>query len=245
MSQILRDPGPPPAGYCPKCKSGYAVGPHVCPTEAVTSKQQQLMPCPFCGSLRIELKDNHYVWYVECADCRVSCSVAQRWWPADMSIPVGAWNRRAHETSTPLDLGPTGTAEGLRRYIHEQIGFLAGDDDNKPAEKLLRIAAQRLKSSPEEPDSRRVTRETIEVLASYIVRNCNYNRLRDHACPQCMPEGGDLVKPDFVCAYHLAEGYVGSTSPVKASGDSCPTCQRPRSEHTVTPTAVYCPRSPA
>jgi hypothetical protein len=63
------------------------------------TSNQQLKPCPFCGSLRIELKDNHYVWYVECADCRVSCSVAQRWWPADMSIPVGAWNRRALETA--------------------------------------------------------------------------------------------------------------------------------------------------
>lgn len=33
--------------------------------------------------------------------------------------------------------------------------------------------------------------------------------LRDHACPQCLPEGGDLVKPDFVCAYHIALSLVG------------------------------------
>lgn len=39
----------------------------------------------------------------------------------------------------------SGDAE-LRKYIHEQLGFLEGDDDNKPAEALLRIAASQLKT---------------------------------------------------------------------------------------------------
>lgn len=33
----------------------------------------------------------------------------------------------------------------LRKYIHEQLGFLEDGDANKPAESLLHVAAARLK----------------------------------------------------------------------------------------------------
>lgn len=61
---------------------------------------------------------------------------------------------------------------------------------------------------PAPTDANRTAQDTICILARYILQNSNDRRLRDHGCPQCMPEGGDLVKPDFVCAYHLAEAYV-------------------------------------
>jgi hypothetical protein len=40
--------------------------------------------------------------------------------------------------------------------------------------------------------------------AQYIVVNCGgKNRVRDHACAQCFPDGEQVV-PFFVCAYHAA-----------------------------------------
>ena len=59
---------------------------------------ERLLPCPFCGSSDVKMDDNSYVWFVRCAGCNVSCSVAVRYYPADMSIPVNAWNRRAAST---------------------------------------------------------------------------------------------------------------------------------------------------
>jgi hypothetical protein len=67
--------------------------------------------------------------------------------------------------------------------------------------------------SAEETSAARTARETIEVLSRWIVQRGQ--DLRDHACPQCVPEGGDLVNPSYVCAFHLAQEYA--RTPVKAS----------------------------
>jgi hypothetical protein len=64
-----------------------------------------------------------------------------------------------------------------------------------------------------ETSAARTARETIEVLSRWIVQRGQ--DLRDHACPQCVPEGGDLVNPSYVCAFHLAQEYA--RTPVKAS----------------------------
>jgi hypothetical protein len=56
------------------------------------------------------------------------------------------WLYSPVETSG-IDAGPTGTVEGLRRYIFEQLGFLCGEDDNNPAEAILRLAAKQLKAT--------------------------------------------------------------------------------------------------
>lgn len=37
MTQVFRDASKD-AGYCSKCQKGYAIGPHVCPTEQVPSR---------------------------------------------------------------------------------------------------------------------------------------------------------------------------------------------------------------
>ncbi len=69
---------------------------------------------------------------------------------------------------------------------------------------------------PDETTGLQTANDTILVLSRYILKHCNYDRLRDHACAQCMPEGGDLVKIGFVCAYHLAQEYARSA--VTSSG---------------------------
>ena len=44
--------------------------------------------------------------------------------------------------------------------------------------------------------------------ARYIVVNCGgINRVRDHACAQCFPEGEQVV-PFFVCGYHAAVAVI-------------------------------------
>ena len=60
--------------------------------------------------------------------------------------------------------------------------------------------------------------DTIGVLARRVVRMGNPNP--DHACRQCVPEGGDLIKPWFVCAYHLAS-YLVTCSEYPITTDLC------------------------
>lgn len=49
--------------------------------------------------------------------------------------------------------------------------------------------------------------------AQYIVLNCGGdNRIRDHACQQCVP-GGEIVQPGFVCAYHTAVRVIVQAQP--------------------------------
>jgi hypothetical protein len=43
-------------------------------------------------------------------------------------------------------------AAGLRKYVFQQLGFLT-DDDNAPAERLLRIAAAKLGAAKAPPES--------------------------------------------------------------------------------------------
>jgi hypothetical protein len=52
------------------------------------------------------------------------------------------------EAADVLERRPVETAD-LRRYVHEQLGPLC-DDDNRPAEALVRLAAERLKLETDE-----------------------------------------------------------------------------------------------
>lgn len=48
-----------------------------------------------------------------------------------------------NEGAIPSGAADTETLAGMRRYIFQQLGFLT-DDDNRPAEGLIRLAAKRL-----------------------------------------------------------------------------------------------------
>jgi hypothetical protein len=53
---------------------------------------------------------------------------------ADETTALPTWDQERYDT---------GTIEGMRRYIFEQLGFLT-TDDNRPAEAILRLARKRL-----------------------------------------------------------------------------------------------------
>lgn len=97
----------------------------------------------------------------------------------------------------------------IRAYIIAALadhGMHATDSfKDELSDAIFRFVSNR--SSDETSDRDLLTaQQTIDVLSKWIVQRGQ--ALRDHACPQCMPEGGELVKPDFVCAYHLALEYA-------------------------------------
>ena len=107
---------------------------------------------------------------------------------------------RTWEDGRPMSYGVAFGSNGERDYMRQ-------------------VASNALSGEPtsavETGDARLLT------FSKYILQHCNYHRLRDHACPRCMPEGGELVKTDFVCAYHQAKDYAeqhGWTDP-RASGE--------------------------
>lgn len=61
--------------------------------------------------------------------------------------------------------------------------------------------------------------DLIETFARYIVRHCNYKRLDDHACARCVGAGGELVKADFVCAFHKAEDVLSALDRTQEKSD--------------------------
>lgn len=74
--------------------------------------------------------------------------------------------------------------------------------------------------------SHAIALEQRDTLARWIVQR--RQERRDHACFKCMPEGGDLVKPGFVCAFHLAEEFTSRLAvKTEAPLAQCPYCKRP------------------
>ena len=53
---------------------------------------------------------------------------------------------------------------------------------------------------------RRRAADVIETLARRVVRSPD--RPRDHACARCVGVDGEIVKPGFVCSYHIAEDLL-------------------------------------
>ena len=71
---------------------------------------------------------------------------------------------RADETSG-IQAEIDAANRGLRKYIHEQLGFLT-TDDNRPAEALIRLAVKRLR--PEETSERRDPNEAHDLITPDI-----------------------------------------------------------------------------
>ena len=65
------------------------------------TKEQELKPCPFCGSTHIVVADAHQpkdaAMCFRCDDCSASIDIKK---PATMKQAIAAWNRRV-ETPTP------------------------------------------------------------------------------------------------------------------------------------------------
>lgn len=51
---------------------------------------RELLPCPFCGSHKVNLVDNLVIFYVECLRCCAAASPS-----SDATGAIHAWNRRA------------------------------------------------------------------------------------------------------------------------------------------------------
>lgn len=57
------------------------------------------------------------------------------------------------------------------------------------------------------------------LMAEWIGRHA-YRMNRDHACPECVPEGGDLVDPAFTCAVHIAKRLTSQQAEDSESDNS-------------------------
>ena len=99
---------------------------------------------------------------------------------------------RADETSG-IQAEIDAANRGLRKYIHEQLGFLT-TDDNRPAEALIRLAVKRLR--PEETSERRDPNEAHDLITPDIgytpekASGCEHDRQRlidlgHQHCPNC------------------------------------------------------------
>lgn len=89
----------------------------------------------------------HKIWLAESERLRKQVN--------ELSIHAEKWVKRAttpaHEREPPhcssCSCGMTPEPDALRQYVHEQLGHLAGDD-NRPAEALIRLAAERATQPP-------------------------------------------------------------------------------------------------
>ena len=76
------------------------------------AKEQELLPCPFCGSTHIVVADAHQpkdaAMCFRCDDCSASIDIKK---PATMKQTIAAWNCRA-ETPAPLWSQEPPTEEG-------------------------------------------------------------------------------------------------------------------------------------
>jgi hypothetical protein len=66
--------------------------------------------------------------------------------------------------------------------------------------------------------------ELLKQFARYIVGNCNYKRLDDHACARCVGSDGEMVQAGFVCSFHVAQDLL-SDEPKKVQTRECPVCR--------------------
>lgn len=68
----------------------------------------ELLPCPFCGSIRIfQIDGSTFRWMkLQCADCEASCGEIRR--EGDPSHPAltQAWNTRASAEWQPIETAP-------------------------------------------------------------------------------------------------------------------------------------------
>jgi len=73
--------------------------------------------------------------------------------------------RRTPDETSGIQAEIDAANRGLRKYIHEQLGFLT-TDDNRPAEALIRLAVKRLR--PEETSERRDPNEAHDLITPDI-----------------------------------------------------------------------------
>ena len=84
------------------------------------AKEQELLPCPFCGSTHIVVADAHQpkdaAMCFRCDDCSASIDIKK---PATMKQTIAAWNCRA-ETPAPLWSQEPPTEEGYYFFNDER-----------------------------------------------------------------------------------------------------------------------------
>lgn len=100
----------------------------------------ELKSCPFCGSKRIEYRNEMlYKWYLQCCSC--GCSTVKMWENADYSVKEKlseAWNKRAEKEQFETVYGYDIEQLVLFAQCCKEVGIT--NDDLKNVEDCCRLA---------------------------------------------------------------------------------------------------------